>query len=72
MSSADGPDRAHSLDFGNAGEHRGSQVDTQLIEALIHVLIEKGVLTRNDALNVVQTDRPLGLTHPVLACRTDP
>lgn len=33
----------------------GGQVHAQLVEALILLLIEKGVLTRNDALSVVQT-----------------
>lgn len=30
-------------------------VDSLLLEALIHILIEKGVLTRNDALSAVET-----------------
>lgn len=30
-------------------------VDSHLLEALMYVLIEKGVLTRNDALSVVET-----------------
>ena len=32
-----------------------SRVDIQLVEALVHLLIEKGVLTRNDALGIIQT-----------------
>jgi hypothetical protein len=40
---------------GVAGEHPDGQVYSQLVEALILLLIEKGVLTRNDALSVVQT-----------------
>lgn len=54
MSSADnlGPD---PLGLGQAKELPGDLVHTQLVEALMHLLIEKGVLTRNDALSVVQT-----------------
>ena len=55
MSSADGPDGGYPPHSEPAGERPGGRVDTLLVEALIHVLIEKGVLTRNDALNVVQT-----------------
>lgn len=31
------------------------RTDTLLIETLIHLLIEKGLLTKNDALSVVET-----------------
>ena len=55
MSSADGSDGDFPSHFEKSGERPGNQVDTLLVEALIHVLIEKGVLTKNDALNVVQT-----------------
>lgn len=30
-------------------------MEALLVEALVHVLVEKGVLTRNDALGIVQT-----------------
>jgi hypothetical protein len=40
---------------GAPGELPGGQVHSQLVEALILLLIEKGVMTRNDALSVVQT-----------------
>ena len=54
MSSADGPG-ADPTGSGQANELQGVQVHAQLVEALIHLLIEKGVLTKNDALSVVQT-----------------
>lgn len=56
MSSAHGPE--------GAADHDGESVafvpplstlECQLFESLIHHLVEKGVLTRNDALSVVQT-----------------
>jgi hypothetical protein len=40
---------------GQAGEAPDGQVHSQLVEALILLLIEKGVLTRSDALSIVQT-----------------
>ena len=55
MSSADGSDGADSPIDHEAGDHQGARLDTLLLEALIHVLVEKGVLTKNDALSVVQT-----------------
>lgn len=36
-------------------DHAAEQINTVLVEALMHLLIEKGVLTKNDALSVVQT-----------------
>lgn len=33
----------------------GQTIELQLFESLVHHLIEKGVLTKNDALSVVQT-----------------
>lgn len=53
MSSADGPG-ADPNGSGQANELL-SDVHTQLVEALVHLLIEKGVLTKNDALSIVQT-----------------
>ena len=38
-----------------ASKFNGEQVHSQLVEALTLLLIEKGVLTRNDALSIVQT-----------------
>lgn len=40
---------------GPTGELPGGEVHSQLVEALVLLLIEKGVLTKNDALSVVQT-----------------
>jgi hypothetical protein len=53
MSLADSPG-ADPNGSGQANPLSGD-VDIQLVEALMHLLIEKGVLTRNDALSVVQT-----------------
>lgn len=55
MSSADDFDGADFRISDEAGEPQGAPVETLLVEALMHVLIEKGLLTRNDALSVVQT-----------------
>lgn len=54
MSSADGPG-ADPEGLGQASEAAGEQVHTQLVEALVLLLIEKGVLTKNDALSIVRT-----------------
>lgn len=53
MPTFDGPD-ADSKGSGQATNSAG-EVHSQLVEALVHVLIEKGVLTKNDALSIVQT-----------------
>ena len=52
MPSADGPQgpSEHSVDL-----RPDQSMELQLIESLIHHLIEKGILTKNDALSVVQT-----------------
>lgn len=55
MSSADGSDGADSPISVEPGAHSLTRIDMLLVEGLIHVLIEKGVLTRNDALSVVET-----------------
>lgn len=54
MSSADGPEgpRDH---HPNDVPSPSQTMEFQLFESLVHHLIEKGVLTRNDALSVVQT-----------------
>jgi hypothetical protein len=52
MSPADGPG-ADPQGLGSAGT--GDLVHFQLVEALILLLVEKGVLTKNDALSIVQT-----------------
>ena len=53
MSSSDGPG-ADPEGLGQASGI-GEQVHSQLVEALILLLIEKGVLTKNDALSIVQS-----------------
>jgi hypothetical protein len=54
MSSADG-DASGPRSADNRVDDPDSPVDVLLTEALIHLLVEKGVLTRNDALSVVET-----------------
>ena len=55
MPSADGP-QGPSHDPPEQTPRTASQtMELQLFESLVHHLIEKGVLTRNDALSVVQT-----------------
>ena len=55
MSHSNGPDdgQASSSNLGMT-EPRGT-VEIMLFESLVHHLIEKGVLTKNDALSVVGT-----------------
>ena len=55
MSSSDGPDGTKFPSFQPAPDGRERGVDSLLLETLIHVLIEKGVLTKNDALSVIST-----------------
>lgn len=55
MSSTTGSDGADPSSSDFAGESRSRGADSLLLESLIHVLVEKGVLTKNDALSVVQT-----------------
>ena len=52
MASVDGPDGPDSPADANP---LAQTMELQLFESLIHHLIEKGVLTKNDALSVVQT-----------------
>lgn len=54
MSSTDGPG-ADPKGLGQASAVAGEQVHSELVEALVLILIEKGVLTKNDALSIVQT-----------------
>jgi hypothetical protein len=54
MSSADDPG-ADPQGSGQASEVACEQMHSQLVEALILLLIEKRVLTRNDALSIVHT-----------------
>ena len=49
--SADGPDGGHIKFDGAVFD----SVEFLLFDSLVHHLIEKGVLTKNDALSVIQT-----------------
>lgn len=52
MPKSDGPGAdPYGLDQKDSAQH----VHSQLVEALIFLLIEKGVLTKNDALSIIQT-----------------
>ena len=55
MSSADGPESPSSRRPDETPHAPSESVEWQLFESLVHHLIEKGVLTKNDALSVVQT-----------------
>ena len=55
MSSSDGDDGAPAHNFQPSAEGSPRAVDSLLVETLIYVLVEKGVLTKNDALSVVET-----------------
>ena len=57
MSSADGHDGGHNDNSASGlnGFRPHGTVETMLFESLVHQLIEKGVLTKNDALSIVQT-----------------
>lgn len=55
MSSANGPEGPGDGKSERTQPDRSRNVELQLFESLVHHLIEKGVLTRNDALSVVQT-----------------
>ena len=55
MSSASGPDGPIDLELANSTAPLCQTIECQLFESLVHHLIEKGVLTKNDALSVVQT-----------------
>ena len=54
MSSADG---LNGPNISSPPQHPAARlsIECQLFESLVHHLIEKGVLTKNDALSVVQT-----------------
>lgn len=55
MPSADGPQGPDDLHPHEIPLAQSESMDRQLFESLVHHLIEKGVLTKNDALSVVQT-----------------
>lgn len=54
MSSVYGPD-GHTNESEKAAPAPRPSLECQLFESLVHHLVEKGVLTKNDALSVVQT-----------------
>ncbi|PSJ37683.1 hypothetical protein [Allosphingosinicella deserti] len=55
MSTSDDEITADPIDPNLLSRAGARGVDSLLLEALVHVLIEKGVLTKNDALSVVET-----------------
>lgn len=55
MSSAFGPDGPTDRPSHQIPDVLRPTIECQLFESLVHHLIEKGVMTRNDALSVVQT-----------------
>ena len=55
MPSADGPQGPSHTYPDRTPSALSQTMELQLFESLVHHLIEKGVLTRNDALSVVQT-----------------
>ena len=57
MSSSDGHDGGHNDNSGSGlnGFRPHGTVETMLFESLVFQLIEKGILTKNDALSIVQT-----------------
>ena len=56
MPSADGPQGpSHDLPEKPPPTPSQQTMELQLFESLVHHLIEKGILTRNDVLSVVQT-----------------
>jgi len=55
MSSSDGHDGHNGFASWLGADEQFGQRDTMLFESLVHVLIEKGVLTKNDALSIVET-----------------
>lgn len=55
MPSADGPEGPSEHRPDHAPLAQSESLERQLFESLVHHLIEKGVLTKNDALSVVQT-----------------
>lgn len=58
--------------LGQKSEVGDAEVHTQLVEALVHLLIEKGILTKNDALSVVQTVAQVQQGRAIEAGVSDP
>lgn len=71
MPPADGHDADPKLPCATSGALAG-QVDAQLVEALVLLLVEKGVLTRNDSLSIVQTVAQVQRGAMVEEAVTDP
>lgn len=55
MPSANGPEGPVDPEAQSNPSARGPSIELNLFESLVHHLVEKGVLTKNDALSVVQT-----------------
>lgn len=55
MTSANGPQGPNSHKSDEISVVLHQSIECQLFESLVHHLMEKGVLTKNDALSVVQT-----------------
>lgn len=55
MSSSDGRDGQEGPSSRFTVDGGGGSLETMVFECLVHQLIEKGVLTKNDALSIVQT-----------------
>ena len=55
MPSSDGQDGRPTFPSRFEAEGRSGDLETMLFESLVHQLIEKGLLTKNDALSIVQT-----------------
>ena len=55
MASADGPQGPSDDAQGEVLSGPAQTAELQLFESLIHHLVEKGVLTKNDALSIVQS-----------------
>ena len=55
MSSVNDPEGPEDRIIPDNYSRSRNTVESELFESLIHHLVEKGILTRNDALSVVQT-----------------
>jgi hypothetical protein len=55
MPEVSGPDDPGKIEPEQARSSPPSIMERELFESLVHHLIEKGVLTKNDALSIVQT-----------------
>lgn len=69
MPSADGPQGPSDHGSDRRPAAASEAMELQLFESLVHHLVEKGVLTRNDALSVVQTVAQVKLGEQETASR---